>query len=393
MDNNNNTLSLLFCGDFAPCRRWYDYEPNTNVFGNTLDYIKNSDLAFVNLECPATSIGKPILKDGPNLRAKTEWLIPLKEAGFNLVGLANNHMGDLGDEAVNDCIDNCKKMYLETVGAGKNIKEAQKVFYFEKNNIKVAIIAVCEYEYGIAEENKAGSSPLDTIDNIRQIQEAKNNVDFVIMSIHGGNEYFPYPRPYLRKLCQFYIEQGCDAVVCHHPHVPGAYELYNEKPIFYSLGNFLFDNLNPSDSWNEGYMVRLEFTKNTDHYSNHNLKYELIPYTQSYEQGGVKIMTDSEKESFLNRIEGYRNTLNDKVKYEKVWNDFCDSKKESYLILQYSPVIFIGLRRILKKLGVGRILLKSTRRLTARLNYIRCDSHREVFLKILNDELIKRLIL
>ena len=123
---NIDKISLLFCGDFAPCRRWFDYEPNTNVFGNTLDYIINSDLAFINLETPATNIGKPILKDGPNLRAKTEWLIPLKEAGFNLVGLANNHMGDFGDEAVNDCIENCKKMCLETVGAGKNIKEAQK---------------------------------------------------------------------------------------------------------------------------------------------------------------------------------------------------------------------------------------------------------------------------
>lgn len=423
-------LTLLFCGDFAPCRRWNDYEPNISVFGNSLDYIRNSDLAFVNLECLTTNLGKPILKDGPNLKTKSEWLKPLKDAGFNLVGLANNHIGDYGQEAVNDCVDNCRKLSLYTVGVGKNLKEAQKVYYFEKNNIKVAIIAVCEHEYGIAEENKAGTAPLDTIDNIRQIQEAKKNADFVIISVHGGNEYFAYPRPYLRKQCQFYIEQGCDAVICHHPHVPGAYEIYNGKPIFYSLGNFLFDNSNSTDSWNEGYMVKLNLFKNTtfvkggclsedrqgdfskdekekplchfvtsplkkgsnicDNHTNYNLKYELIPYTQSYEQGGIKLMRGSEKESFLNRIEGYRNILNDKEQYEKVWNEFCNSKKNSYLMVQYCPFVFRGFGRLLKIIGVARTLLKNTKRLTGRLNFIRCESHREVLLKILTDILDTR---
>ena len=377
-------LSLLFCGDFAPCRRWLDMEPNTNVFGNATDCIKNSDLVFVNLETPATNIGKPILKDGPNLRAKPEWFVPLKEAGFNLIGLANNHFGDYGEEAVVDCIKNCKKLGLPTVGAGNNLKESQRIFYFEKYEIKVAVIAVCEHEYGIAEEEIAGTAPLDLIDNIRQIQIAKKNADFVIFTIHGGNEYFPYPRPYLRKQCHFYIEQGCDAVICHHPHVPGAYEIYDGKPIFYSLGNFLFDNLNPSDGWNEGYMVKLEL------YANHKVKYELIPYTQSFEQGGIKLMIGSEKESFLNRIEGYRNTLKDKEKYEKAWDDFCENIKFNHLMLQYCPLMVRGLGRLIKILGISRTLLRNTKRLTGRLNFIRCESHREILLKILKDELGKR---
>ena len=430
-----NKLILLFCGDFAPCRRWFDIEPNTNVFGNTIDYIKNSDLAFVNLETPATNIGKPILKDGPNLKTKPEWLRPLKEAGFSLLGLANNHIGDYGKEAVVDCINNCEKINLleekenwiatplsearrgcaktheiiYTVGAGKNLKDSQRIFYFEKNNIKVAIIAVCEHEYGIAEENKAGTAPLDAIDNVRQIQDAKKNADFVIYTIHGGNEYFSYPRPYLRKQCQFYIEQGCDAVICHHPHVPGAYEIYNGKPIFYSLGNFLFDNDKPPTGWNEGYMVKLELNNwiatpfsetrndcntnnnvddnhiNKTNHNNHNqIKFELIPYIQSFEQGGIKLMIGSEKDSFLRKIEEYRNTLKDKKKYEKVWNDFCESKKDNYLILQYCPLIIRGIGRLLRKIGSARVLLKSTKRLTGRLNFIRCESHREVLLNILN---------
>ncbi len=378
-------INILFCSDFATWLRWNNIKPNISIFGNILDYVKESDLAFVNLESPATNVGKPILKDGPNVKTTPEWLKPIKEAGFNLLGLANNHIGDYGEEAVIDCIENCKRQGFNTVGAGKDLKESQKIYYFEKNNIKVAIIAVCQHEYGIAEDNKAGVAPLDPIDNIKQIQEAKNNADFVIICIHSGNEFFSYPRPYFRKQCQFYIEQGCDAIICHHSHVPGAYEVYNGKPIFYSLGNFLFDISKSPNGWNEGYMVKLEL--NTNH---NQIKFELIPYTQSFEQGGIKLMTDSEKESFLNRIEGYRNILADKEKYKKVWNDFCESKKLNYLMTQYCPVIIRGLARIIERIGVSKILLNNIKRLALRLNHIRCESHREVFLEILNNELTKR---
>ena len=165
----------------------------------------------------------------------------------------------------------------------------------------------------------------------------------------------------------------------------------NGKPIFYSLGNFLFDNLNPPDGWNEGYMVKLDISKNIIEPNNHNqIKFELIPYTQSFEQGGIKLMAGYEKELFLKKIEEYRNILNNKGKYEKVWNDFCKNKKDEYLILQYSPFIIRGISRLLKTFGAEKILLKNQKRLATRLNYIRCESHKDVLLEILNNELIKR---
>lgn len=383
--SENNCLTALFCGDFAPCRRWYDIEPNTEIFRNLSYNIQNADLTFVNLETPATNIGKPILKDGPNLHTKPEWLRALKDAGFNLVGLANNHMGDYGLESVIDCIENCKNHGLSIVGAGKNLQEAQRIFYFEKRDIKLAVIAVCEHEYGIAEEDKAGTAPLDVIDNIRQIQEAKLNADFVVITIHGGNEYFPYPRPGLRKLCQFYIEQGCDAVICHHPHVPSVYEIYKESPIFYSLGNFIFDVDNPPNDWNKGYVVKLIFDKAT-----HNITYELIPYTQSFEQRGIRLMQNVEKNKFLEFIEDYKNTLLNSKQYKKVWHEFVKSKITTHLILQYCPLIIRGIGRLLKIIGGSEILIRDAKRLTGRLNFIRCESHREVLIKILTDLLNSR---
>lgn len=373
----DSDVKLLFCGDFATCRRWYDYSPNISVFGDMLPYIQNSDLSFLNLETPATICDRPIKKDGPNLKTKPEWLKSIEDAGFILIGLANNHMGDFGPEGVLDCIKKCHNESLQTVGAGKNLDDSQKIFYFCKNDVKVAIIAVCEHEYGIAECSKAGTAPLDVIDNIRQINEAKQNADFVIITIHGGNEYFPYPRPGLRKQCQFYVEQGCDAVVCHHPHVPGGYEIYNDKPIFYSLGNFVFDAEKPPVGWNEGYAVNIKLAK-----TNHKIEFELIPYSQSFDQGGVRLMTEVEKEKFLYKIESYRATLSNLSEYSKVWDDFCKSKTDDHLILQYCPIRFPGIGRLLRILG-PEILVKNTKRLTGRLNFIRCESHREVIINIL----------
>lgn len=59
------------------------------------------------------------------------------------------------------------------------------------------------------------------------------------MSIHGGIEHLPLPPKHLREVCNFFISEGCDAVVCHHNHI--AYEYVDNKPIFYGLGNFVFD--------------------------------------------------------------------------------------------------------------------------------------------------------
>src|SRR5690606_6997335 len=120
----------------------------------------------------------------------------------------------------------------------------------EAKGVKVAIIALAAYEFNQSEGNSAGSAPIDLIDNHKQIAQAKAKADIVIVTIHGGNEYFPYPRPKLRKMCRHFIELGADAIICHHPHTAGAYETHNGKPIFYSIGNLIFDDANPRPGWN-----------------------------------------------------------------------------------------------------------------------------------------------
>lgn len=93
------------------------------------------------------------------------------------------------------------------------------------------------------------------------IQRAK--VDVLIVCVHGGNEYFPRSRPRLGRICHFLTEMGADAVIGHHPHVPGPYEFRNGKPIFYILGNLSLDTSQPPMGWDLGYLVRPEIRFDT----------------------------------------------------------------------------------------------------------------------------------
>ena len=139
--------------------------------------------------------GNPIEKSGGNLYAHPDCIRAVKEAGFKVVGLANNHIMDFGIKGLEKRIDTCQSAGLTICGVGRNLDKAQSISVIEKRGLKVAFIAVAEREFSIAGENKPGVAPLDPIDNTLQIESARNKADLVFVSIHGGNEYFPLPRP------------------------------------------------------------------------------------------------------------------------------------------------------------------------------------------------------
>lgn len=368
-----NNLHILFTGDFAPCRRFEKVvlEKKEQVFGNTLPLIQNADISFVNLECPLTSHDKAIEKSGPALKADSKCVESLK--GFSIIGLANNHVMDFDKQGLKDTLKACESIGIPTVGAGTTIQEAQKFQIIKKDGFKVAIIALAEHEFNQADENRAGSAPMDVIDNYHQIKEAKEQADIVIVTLHAGNEYFPYPRPNLRKLCKHYLDLGVEAVVCHHPHVPGAYEYYNGKPIFYSIGNLIFDNEKPPKEWDEGYMVDLEINKETKTIEN----IKLIPYNQSIEIDGLKLMENKEKDTFLNKIEGYKKVLENEELYQQEWNKFVEEQADSYIFRQYMPFQFRGMGFLNRNTPIAKLLI-SKKNILAKLNQVRCQSHHEL---------------
>jgi poly-gamma-glutamate synthesis protein (capsule biosynthesis protein) len=379
-----NSINILFAGDFAPCRRFEKIvlEKEEQVFGDLLPLIKNADISFVNLECSLTLCNKPIEKSGPPIKSDPKCIEALKS--FSIIGLANNHVMDFDKKGLTDTLKACESINTPTVGAGTNLQEAQEFKIIEKDGFKLAIIALAEHEFNQADEHRAGSAPIDAIDNYHQIKQAKEQSDIVIVTLHAGNEYFPYPSPNARKLCKHYIDLGVEAVICHHPHVPGAYEYYNKKPIFYSIGNFLFDNEKPPQDWDEGYMVDMEVDKDNKDIKN----ITLIPYNQSIEIGGLKHMENKEKENFLKKIEDYRLLLENEKSYQREWKTFVEKQANSYILRQYVPNFFKGVGFLAKKISFVNLFLKS-RNVLDKLNLIRCQSHHELLKASLESKMEK----
>ena len=378
----DNHISLFFAGDFAPCRRMEQLvlTEGAEVFGGLLNHIENSDVACLNLESPLTLTKKALLKTGPSFKAHPSCARALNTAGFDVVCIANNHIKDYGRVGLLDTINACQSNELKTFGSGRDLSEASKILYVNKGKYKVAFIGVAEHEFSIASELEAGSAPLEIMAITEQIEQAKIQADLVIINIHGGNEYYNLPRPGLREICRYLIRRGADAIMCHHPHVPGAFEIYRDKPIFYSLGNLLFDHSNPPKDWEKGYAVKLNFSL----VDNRLIDYELIAYKQSFSLKGIVVLEGLEKTNFFSYIERFNRILSNDDIFKENWRSFCRQESALIMLKNFSPFHFKGMRRISKILS-AKVFAPTLKNSLVKLNLIRCESHLELLRTTLED--------
>ena len=130
---------------------------------------------------------------------------------------------------------------FSTVGAGDNLQQASKPLYIKIKNKTIAILNFAEQEFSVAGKNTAGANPLNIIDNYHSIQDAKQQADILLVIVHGGHEGYPLPSPRMVQTYRFFAEIGASVVVGHHTHCASGFEVYHGVPIFYSLGNFIFD--------------------------------------------------------------------------------------------------------------------------------------------------------
>lgn len=206
------------------------------------DFLKTPDIMFGNLEGPASNVGTD-LHNLYSFRMDPAVLPLLKEKGFDVLSLANNHMGDWTVKAFVDTLNRVKDTGIIPCGAGMNKKEAVQPAVLEKDGYKVGFI--CFTDVGptglAATETKAGlllaSDPeYDTI-----IKNASSHVDVLIVSFHWGVEYKKVHNTRQEELAKRAIDAGATAVAGHHPHVSQDIGEHKGSPIFYSFGNFIFD--------------------------------------------------------------------------------------------------------------------------------------------------------
>ena len=213
------SLRLLAVGDISLRARC-----QSNPFKNTKAMLANKDILFGNLETVLSYKGRAVEK-ALLLRASPDKARFLKEAGFDVLSVANNHVMDFGQMAFNDTLKALKDNGLLFVGNKTRLSNFKPVI-IKKKGLKVGFLGYC----GLSEDK--------IIDDIRRLRQM---CDFCVVSLHWGTENVFYPSPKQILLAHKLVDAGADLILGHHPHVVQGIEKYKDKLIVYSLANFQFE--------------------------------------------------------------------------------------------------------------------------------------------------------
>jgi poly-gamma-glutamate synthesis protein (capsule biosynthesis protein) len=231
--------------------------------------LRGADLRFAQVERVYSDLGALQLHSGgEHSRVKPEFASVFDDCGFEIVSVASNHAMDWGPEAMLDSIELFRRKGIATVGAGRNLEEARKPAFIERNGIRIAFLAYCTVlrEGYTADKTKAGVAPLrahtyyesfdyqagvpprvvtvpyeeDLKNVLEDIKEARKSAQAVVVSLHWGIHFIPrVVADYQKTVSKAVFEAGADLILGHHAHVPKAIESQKGHVCFYSLSNFI----------------------------------------------------------------------------------------------------------------------------------------------------------
>jgi poly-gamma-glutamate capsule biosynthesis protein CapA/YwtB (metallophosphatase superfamily) len=220
----------------------------TGGSGAVREYLTSADLTLANLENPVirAAVWHP---DATTFTGELSLLPILNDAGIDGVTLGNNHILDAGVSGVRETMAHLDDAGIAYAGAGMDIAEAREPMIFSLGETKVGVLSyqgVPSYDWAWATDTAAGTAPITEEVMIEDVQKLRDRVDLVVVSPHWGKEYMATPEPWQVDWAHAAVEAGADLVVGGHAHWPKGIEVYEGSPIFYGVGNFLFDQ-----SWSE----------------------------------------------------------------------------------------------------------------------------------------------
>ena len=269
--------SIILVGDILPLE---DREYLTHV----RNLISSADYAIGNLECPLSTHGRPsplkfdergrLMHNEFIFRAPPSQAERLAAAGFDAMTLANNHIMDYGGEALLETLKVLDEAGIAYTGAGPNETAARTPIVFTAGGQTISVLAYVSTatlpatEHFAATDQLSGTVFVDgsaegepTEPTRRMLQNdvraAKREADFLIVSFHWGTEVMDEPDPLPRRLARLCIDAGADMIVGHHPHKLQGVEIYEGRPIVYSLGNFVFPTVWESNHFSAALEVRI----------------------------------------------------------------------------------------------------------------------------------------
>ena len=243
-DSHKEKTSIVFTGDIGFDKYMAGKWEDENLISKPLlDFLKSGEHLCINVEGSLIDA-----EDNGTRGVFFHCMNPKAVRVFNKIGadiwsIGNNHTMDAGREGIISTKALAKKSGAMAFGAGLNDKEASEPIYLDEAG-GIGIFGVSYMAECIpATKTDAGVFRWDDMEYIQaRIDEIKSKCRWCVIVAHGGEEFAPMPNPYTRDRYLKYLEMGADAVVAHHTHVPENYEITKDgKPIFYSLGNFIFD--------------------------------------------------------------------------------------------------------------------------------------------------------
>ena len=270
-----DTLDIVLTGDILldrGVRKVIDRYGADHLFSAGIDSVfRSAQVVVGNLECPATKIKAPVFKRFI-FRGEPEWLTTLKAHGITHLNLANNHAIDQGRQGLMDTRQNILLAGMTPIGAGETMNEAATPVLLAETPRSVWLVpslrlALENYAY-LPDKPCVSQEPMDSLlCRVARLRQA-NPSAVIIVSLHWGGEHTMKPVPRQRLEARQLISAGADVLVCHHTHTLQTIETYEGKYIYYSIGNFIFDQQKLIN--NQACIVKL-------HIERDSLKVETLP--------------------------------------------------------------------------------------------------------------------
>jgi poly-gamma-glutamate capsule biosynthesis protein CapA/YwtB (metallophosphatase superfamily) len=216
--------------------------------GAVRKYLRSADLMVANFENPAirAAVWHP---EDTTFTADLRLLPILEQADIDGVTLGNNHILDAGTSGLRETIVHLEDAGIAHAGAGMDLAEAREPMIFDLGETKVGVLSylgVPSYDWAWATETAPGTAPLLADVVTEDVRRLQSEVDLVVVMPHWGKEYIATPEPWQVDLAHAAVDAGADLIIGGHAHWPKGIEVYEGKPIFYGVGNFLLDQ-----SWSE----------------------------------------------------------------------------------------------------------------------------------------------
>jgi poly-gamma-glutamate synthesis protein (capsule biosynthesis protein) len=260
-DPNNSEITLVLTGDIMVGRRVETRIVENNdiyfPFRGIGDYTKKGDITFGNLETTISERGEALDKTY-TFRASPNTLFGVRDAGFDVLSLANNHIRDFSWEATQDTMDFVDGYGMKHVGLWYLNEPAENAsiprpVMIEAKGVRFAFLGYTENPSTsfLATETIAGPVPIEDSIMRADVEYAKSVADVVVVALHWARlpQYVKVADPGQIEICHNLCNWGVDILANHGPHVLQEVEYYNDSLIFYSLGNTVFDLSNTSSHY------------------------------------------------------------------------------------------------------------------------------------------------